>query len=141
MPPILIESIEVAECIKGCTFSLMLIVATPPLTSVLAAALHISQGKRHKSAAAEEQVYDSVDFGGPPTRRTVTMPPTLIESIEVAECIKGCTFSLMLFFAIPSPVSWQLLYTAGKQSDTSQQPLKSRFITVSSFAALRQGGP
>jgi len=84
----------------------------------LAAALHISQGKRHKSSADEEQVYDSVDFDGPPTRRTVTMSPTLIESTEVPECIKGCTFSLMLFFVIPSPLSWQLLYTAAKQSDT-----------------------
>jgi hypothetical protein len=69
------------------------------------------------------------------------MPPILIESIEVAGRIKGCTFSLMLFFATPSPLSWQLLYTETKESDTSQQPLKSRFIAVSIFAALRQGGP
>ena len=69
------------------------------------------------------------------------MPPILIESIEAAECIKGYTFSLMLFVATPSPLSWQLLYTAAKEIDTSQQPLKSRFITVSTFAALRQGGP
>ena len=110
MPPILIESIEAAECIKGCNFSLMLLFATPPLTPVLAVALHSSkvalhnsQGKRHKSAAAQEQVYYSVDFHGPPTRQTVTMPPILIESIEVAECIEGCNFSLMLFVATPPP--------------------------------------
>jgi hypothetical protein len=45
----------------------------------------------------------------------------------------------MLFLATPSPLSWQLLYTAAKESDTSQQ--KSRFTTVSNFSALRQGGP
>ena len=139
--PILIESISVAGRIKGCTFSLMLFVATP-LTIVLAVALHSYQGKRHKSAATEAQVYGCVDFRGPPTRWTVTRLPILIESIEVPECIQGCTFSLMLFFATPlSPSSWQLLYTTVKESDTSQQPLKSRFITVLTFAALRQGGP
>ncbi len=69
------------------------------------------------------------------------MLPILIESKEVAGRIKGCTFSLMLFFATPSPLSWQLLYTAAKESDTSQQQLKSRFTTVSNFSALRQGGP
>jgi hypothetical protein len=110
--PILIESIEVAV------------------------ALHNSQGKQHKSAAAEEQVYYSVDFRGPPTRRTATMPPILIESIKVAVCIQGCTFSLMLFVVTPSPLSCQLFYTASKESDTSHQLLKSRFITVSTFAAL-----
>ena len=73
----------------------------PPLTIVVAVALHNSQGKRHKSVAAQEQVYYSVDSRGPPTRRTVTMPPILIESIEAAECIKGCNFSLMLFVATP----------------------------------------
>jgi hypothetical protein len=96
MLPILIESIE------------------------FAVALHNRQGKRHKSAAAQEQVYYSVDFRGPGTRWTVTMLPILIESIEAAGRIKGCTFSLMLFFATPpSPLSWQLLYTAAKVSDTS----------------------
>jgi hypothetical protein len=64
------------------------------------------------------------------------MPPILIESIEVAECIEGCTFSLMLFVATPSPLSWQLFYTAAKESDTSHQLLKSRFIAVSTLAAL-----
>ena len=103
--PILIEGIEVAGRIKGCTFSLMLSVATLP-TIILAVTLHSSQGKRHKSATAEEQVYGCVDFRGPPTWWTVPMPPILIESIEVAECIEGCTFSLMLFFATPSPSSW-----------------------------------
>ena len=118
----------------------MIFVVTP-LTIVLTVALHSSQGNRHKSAADEVQVYYSVESLGPPTRRTVTMPPILIESIEVAECIKGCTFSLMLFFVTPSPLPWQLLYTVGKESDTSQQPLKSRFIAVSTFAVLRQDGP
>ena len=72
----------------------------------------------------------------------MTLLPILIESIEVAGRIKGCTFSFMLFFATPpSPLSWKLLDTAAKESDTSQQPLKSRFVAVSSFTALRQGGP
>ena len=133
--PILIESIEVAGRIKGCTFSLMLSVATLP-TIILAVTLHSSQGKRHKSAAAEEQVYGCVDFRGPPTCWTVTILTILIDSIEVAGRIKRCIFSVMLFFATPSPSSWQLLYTAVKESDTSQQPLKSRFITVSTFAVL-----
>jgi hypothetical protein len=96
----------------------MLLVVTP-LTIVLAVVLHSNQGKRHQSAASEEQVYYSVDFRGPPTRRTVTMLPILIESIEVAGRIKGCTFSLMLFVATPH-LSWQLLYTAAKESDTSR---------------------
>ncbi len=98
--PILIESIKVAGRIKGCTFSLMLFVVTP-LTIVLAVALHSSQEKRHKSAAAQEQVYYSVDFRDPPTRWTVTRLPILIGSIEVPECIQGCTCSLMLFVATP----------------------------------------
>ena len=88
MLPILIESISVAGRIKGCTFSPMLFVATP-LTIVLAVAVHNSQGKRHKSAADEEQVYYCVDCRGPPTRWTVTRLPILIESIEVPECIQG----------------------------------------------------
>ena len=45
MLPILIESIEVAECIQGSTFSLMLFFAIP-LTIVLAIALHSYRGKR-----------------------------------------------------------------------------------------------
>jgi hypothetical protein len=45
------------------------------------------------------------------------MLPILIESIEVTGRIKGCTFSLMLFFDTPSPLSWQLLYTAAKVID------------------------
>jgi hypothetical protein len=98
--PILIESIEVAGRIKGCTFSLMLFFVTLP-TFVLAVALHNSQGKQHKSAAAEEQVDYSVDFRDPPTRWTVTILTILIESIEVAGRIKGCTFSLMIFFDTP----------------------------------------
>jgi hypothetical protein len=112
-----------------------------PLTIVLTIVLHISQGQRHKSSAVEEQVFYSVDFHGPPTRRTVTLLAILIESIEVAGRIKGCTFSLMLFVATPSPLSWQLFYTVAKDSDTSHLPLKSRFITVSIFTALRQDGP
>jgi hypothetical protein len=119
IPPILIESIQVAGRIKGCTFSLILFFVTP-LTFVLAFALHSSLGKRHKSAASEEKVYYSVDFCGPPTRRTVTIPPILIESIKVAGRIKGCTFSLMLLVATPSPLPLQLLYTTVKESDTSQ---------------------
>ena len=46
------------------------------------------------------------------------MLPILVESIEVAGRIKGCTFSLMLFSATPSPLAWQLLYTAAKEGDT-----------------------
>ncbi len=94
-----------------------------------------------KSAADEEQVYYSVDCRGPPTRWTVTILPILIESKEVAGRIKGYTFNLMLFFATPLPLSWQLLYKTAKESDTSQQQLKSRFTSVSNFSALRQGGP
>ena len=83
MPPILIESIEITECMQGCTFSLLLF-SSAPLTTVLAVALHSYQGKRHKSVAAQEQVYYSVEFLGSPTRWTVTRLPILIESIEVA---------------------------------------------------------
>jgi hypothetical protein len=88
MPPILIESIEVAGRIKGCTFSLMLFSATP---SPLAWQLLYTAAKQSdtKSAAPEEQAYYSVDFRGPPTRRTVTLQPILVKSIEVADCIKG----------------------------------------------------
>ncbi len=133
--PTLIESIEVAGRTKGCTFSLMLFFVTLP-TSVLAVALHSSQGKQHKSAAAEEQVDYSVDFRGPPTGWTVTILTILIESIEVAGRTKGCIFRLLLSFVTSSPLSCQLLYTAAKENDTSQQPLKSWFITVSTFAVL-----
>jgi 2-hydroxychromene-2-carboxylate isomerase len=77
----------------------------PPPTAVLAVTLHSYQGKRHKSAAAEEQVYYCVDFRGPPTWLTVTILTILIESIEVAGRIKGCIFSVMLFFATSPPSS------------------------------------
>ena len=82
------REIEVAGRIKGYTFSMMLLSTTPsPLACQL---LYTADKERDTMAAApQEQAYYSVDFRGPPTRRTVTLLPVLVKSIEVAECIKG----------------------------------------------------
>ncbi len=69
------------------------------------------------------------------------MLPILIESIEVAGRIKGCTFILMLFFDTPLTIVLAVTVHSSQGKRQSQQPLKSRFITVSTVVVLQQDGP